>query len=265
MTFRESLRNSHHNFSRQEWGEVGILLKNASLPLEEPQGQPVEIIDSPFPSTLPTYWSRALGEIGCDHSPPNWRRPIIVIPEARTSSWPHSTEMRRELKFKVRGSTIELTRNLVCIDIYDRHAYFEPDLDPWRLGAVGTSEYAISGIVSGRHETIKRLPRPLHILPLSMTFTEMVQALQKRLDCSCGQENRAYYIPPQGWDPRTISKDEWRRGNFFHTDSVQDGRRGAIDREGFIWLWDPFHNAHWDVQLPDGSQHRNISHDGKVL
>jgi len=188
------------------------------------------------------------------------------VPEARTESWPNHGLSEREIKYKINDSVESITRNLVCIESYDKHEYFEPDLDPWRIGAIGSPAETSTGRRGESQESIvKALPRPLHLLPLSFTFTKVVEELQKNVDCSCGQESKAYYIPLKDWDPRTICCEAWRRGNIFPTGRVSGGRSGPIDRDGFIWLWDQLHKNHWDVQLSDGSKHRNVSPDGEIL
>jgi len=256
---------------RYDGREIFHIIKSTLL-LTGSKVQPVEIVDCPCPP-LAADWLSALGEHGCDEIAPSWRRPMIVLSEARSASWPNPTEMRREINYKIKGNSKVITRNLVCIESCDQHTFFEPDLDPWRIGAIGTPAGTVSGGVAVRHEAIKRLPRPLAILPLTLTFSEIVQELLKRIDWFCGQEKQAYYIPPQGWDPRTLNKGEWRDGNVFPTDTVKDirnikrdliGKRGPVDREGRIWLWDLLHNSHWDVQFPDGS-HLNVSSDGRIL
>jgi hypothetical protein len=261
--FRKSLLNNHHNFQRREWEEVGKLLASATF-REAPHGQSVGIVDRPCP-TLSAQWLSALGKNGCDDSSSNWRRPIIVLPEVRSSSWPNSADKGRELKFIISGRADPTMRNLVCIERYDQHTYFEPDLDPWRIGAIGMPAEKVTGNVGERREANRRLPRPMDLLPLKLTFTQIWEKLQRRLDWSCEHEGRAYFIPREEWDPRDISREIWRNGNnIFKTDKVQDGRRGPVDREGRVWLWDWEKNSHWDVQLPDRS-HRNISPDGEIL
>jgi len=269
--FRNSLLNNHPGiYQRREWEKVGKLLSHTFLHARI-HGQPVEIVDTPCPVlSAQAQWLNALGENGCDDSPRNWRRPIIVFPEARSASWPNHTEKNRELKYKINGSTKPTTRNLVCIERYDQHTYFEPDLDPWRIGAIGMPAEEVSGAVGERRETNRRLPRPLHLLPLKLTFTQIWEKLQKRLDWSCEREGRAYYIPREEWDPRTIGRDDWRGGKkIFPTVSLQNPghfptERGVIDREGRIWIWDVQKNHHWDVQLP-GGKHKNVSPDGSLL
>lgn len=264
---RESILNNHHNFQRQEWAEVGRLISHIVLSniLDDRR---IKILDSPFPSLLPAQWINALAESGRDSSPPNWRTPAIVFSGARTSSWPNPGDSARELNYEIVGTTKPIARNLVCIERYDEHTYFEPDLDPWRIGVVGTLGRIASGAIGERRESSRRLPRPLHRLPLDLTLTEIVEELQNRMDWSCDEKGKAYFLPSQAWDPRIIDRDDWRENEIkiFPSGTVMRGGkkiRGNVDRNGRIWLWDPKEN-HWDVQWPGGDYTR-VSQDGTVL
>lgn len=271
--FRTSLMSNRSTFQRQEWGEVGKIIAHTSLGTKA-QGLPVEIIDTPCHALsaegpLSAQWLTALNEHGCGEDPPVWRRPIIIFSETRSTSWPNHDEKNRELKYKINGSTEPTARNLVCIENYNQHTYFETDLDPWRIGAFGTPDKIVTGAVSERREATRRLPRPLQLLPLNLTFTKIWEKLQVRLDWSCGEAGRAYFIPPTDWDPRTIDREEWRGGRIFRTVSLsQPGRypteRGIVDRESRIWVWDKLKNHHWDVQLTSGS-HINVTHEGVIV
>lgn len=262
--FRESLVNSHSNFQRLEWGEVGKLLINATFS-KAPQGKPVEIIGSSFLPILPTHWLSALSEIGCDQSPSNWRRPVIVIPEARTRNWPNYTEKRLELKYKVQGITEELARNLVCIETYNQHTYFEPDLDPWRLGCVG--EPKPDGLLSERALTCMRLPRPPQI-NLKLPLGQLVKELAAISSWRCGTGDSYFYLPPERWNPMNEEKSTWRNATTFSKRRISAGRmKGAYgyrDRDNRIWLWHEAEN-HWDVQLAGGANYAKVSYNGKIL
>jgi hypothetical protein len=247
---------NHTKSQRNDIREIAQIFKSILI-TPACQAQSVEIIERPLP-VLPDQWLNALGGSSAD-----WRRPIIVLPEVRTASWPNHTLKDREIKYKVNGSTEPSIRNLVCIESYDQHTYFEPDLDPWRIGSVGTPTQKATGAIGERREAMRRLPRPLHLLPLTDTFTQIYQKLQGRIEWSCNHAGEAYFIPEQGWDPRTITQEIWRQNQIFRTGALPDGRRGNLDRENRIWLWDPKEN-HWDVQFPKGGYY-SVSHDGRIL
>jgi hypothetical protein len=255
--FLRTFQGDYENYQRADGNFIGATI--ASLVIQERHDGIAEISDTPCPD-LPTDWRNALHYQARDSSAPNWRRPYIVISESRSEEWPQASEIR--LKTSTNNQIIG--RNLVQIEKFDQHDYCEPDLDPWRLGAVGTPAEDATRAVCEQHLSRRRLPRPLGLLPLRYSFDQIVKTLQQHMGWSCGENGRAYYIPPQGWDPRTISREDWRHGNIFRSDSVQGGRRGPVDRDGRIWLWDQLHKNHWDVQWPNGD-YTNVSHDGKIL
>lgn len=244
--FLKVFRDDFRNYQRADGHAIGSII--ASLVILEPYDKEAEISDSPCPELTPS-WRRALDQYGHENASPHWRRPIIVISEFRSDAWPRANEIR----FKTSSDDELRKRNLVHVESYERHAYCEPDLDPWRLGAVGAL-------------TVKqrRLPRPFHLLPLHLTFDQIVQILGQKLECSCGREGKMYYIPPGDWDPRFISKERWRSEDVFPRQNVPGGQKGQRDRAGRIWLWDRLHYTHWDVQLPGGG-HLNVSADGRLL
>lgn len=247
---------NHTKSQRSDIREIAQIFKSILI-TPACQALRTEIVEVPCPD-LSVQWLNALGGTSS-----HWRKPIIVLPEVRSTSWPDHTEKSRELKYKINGSTVPTERNLVSIESYDKHTYFEPDLDPWRIGSVGTPAQKVSGAIGERREAMRRLPRPLHLLPLTHTFTLIFQKLQERIEWSCNHTGEAYFIPEQDWDPRTISKESWRQNQIFRTGALPDGRRGNLDRENRIWLWDPKEN-HWDVQLPGGGYY-SVSHDGRIL
>lgn len=255
--FLSGFRGDFQNYQRHDGHAIGSII--ASLVMQERHDEEAVIADSPCP-VLPPNWRKALDHCGREIASPLWRRPIIVISEFRSATWPRVNEIR----FKTSRDEQIRKRNLVYIESYEQHVYCEPDLDPWRLGAVGPLPEQNAEGIRERHTMQRRLPRPKHRLPLNLTYDQMVQILRQHIEWSCGQEGRAYYIPPDGWDPSSISQAEWRSGNPFPTDTVDGGRRGYKDRQGRIWLWDLLHNTHWDVHLP-GNGHENISPEGVVL
>ncbi len=249
---------------RDDYVEVFRIISSLLLD-DEAEGRPAVIKETPCP-TLTSQWLTALGAHGSNDLPPTWRTPIIFVPEMRSGEWPNQDIDGRELKYKIDDRTEINSRNLVSLERYEEHRNFEPDLDPWRYGATGRPPETVGGAVDERREALRRLPRPPEdILPLHLTFSEIVQRLERRLDWTCGRPGRVYYIPPEGWDPRTKYREEWRSGDVFPKGFVkkEDGSRyyGPIDREKRIWLWDLKENHHWDVQLPNG-KHLNVSHDG---
>jgi hypothetical protein len=255
--FLSGFSSDFRNYQRPDGHAIGSII--ASLIIKERHNEEAVISDSPCP-VLPPNWRKALDHCGREIESPHWRRPIIVISELRSETWPRVTE----IGFRTSSDEQIRRRNLVYIERYERHVYCEPDLDPWRLGAVGPLMEERSDAVRERHLMRQRLPRPRHILPLNLTFDQIVQILRSHMNWSCGQSGRAYYLPPEDWNPNSISQADWRHGNAFPTDTVDGGRRGYRDREGRIWLWDQFHNIHWDVQLP-GGRHQNVSPEGIIL
>ncbi len=259
QSFLNSFHDKFRNYQRNDGSAIGRIIGN--LVMQEQHDHEATISDTPCPE-LPPNWRKALDHCGSADTSPHWRKPIIVISEVRSGVWPQIAE----IEFKASNNMQIRRRNLVHIENYDQHVYCEPDLDPWRLGAVGPLIDQNSGeAVHERHSMRQRLPRPIHLLPLNLTYDQIVQILRNHMEWSCGQEGKAYYIPPQGWDPRTISQDEWRRKKVFHKRREPHGDRwGYVDREDRIWLWDKKHNIHWDVQIPSG-KHINVSPDGYVL
>jgi hypothetical protein len=259
--FLGTFQSDYQNYQRPDGNFIGAVI--AKLVIQERHEGLAEICDIPCPE-LPINWRSALDHRGGDSSAPNWRRPFVVIPESRSEEWPEASEIR----FKTSIDNKIRRRNLVQIEKYDQHDYCEPDLDPWRLCAVGAPAEEVTGAVRERHLSRRRLPRPVDLLPLRYSFDQIVQTLQQQIDWSCSQQGRAYYIPPEGWDPRNISQEGWRKGNAFPKGFARKkrGKRyyGPIDRENRIWLWDIQENHHWDVQLADG-RHVNVSHEGKIL
>lgn len=256
---KDQLYEFYANYTKSQRNDVREIVQIIKSVLLTPtcQAQPVEIVDRSCP-TLSAQWLNALGGSSTD-----WRRPIVVLPEARTANWPNHTLKGRELKYKINGSAEPTSRNLVCIERYDQHTYFEPDLDPWRFGAIGMPVETGTG---ERIESIQMLPRPF---PLTFTFTQIFQELQARMEWSCGHTEKAYFIPEIGWDPRLITQKDWRENKIFGkaivrgSRSKHDGRSGPIDREKHIWLWHS-EERHWDVQLPGGG-YWSVSYDGRVL
>lgn len=257
----DQLHEFYSKNSKSQRNDIRVIARifNSILITPACQTQPTEIVDRPCP-TLTEHWLGALGGSTTD-----WRRPTIVVPEARTEDWPNHGLREREIKYKINGSAESITRNLVCIETYDQHAYFEPDFDPWRIGAIGMPSEIASGSIGERREGMHMLPRPKHILPLAYTFTQIFQKLHERIEWSCGKSEMAYFIPEVGWDPRTISQETWRYKTIqiFRTGTMSDGRRGYLDRENRVWLWDPKEN-HWDVQFPSGGYY-SVSHNGRIL
>jgi len=242
------------NSQRRDWHQVFRIM--TSIFLAEKQGQHVEILGTPCPD-LPEDWLCALGECGCDEEAPSWRKPVVFLAEVRSSAWPNHAEKNRVLSYKAKDGEEKYERNLVCIENYRQHAFFESDLDPWRLGH--------------DPDSTKVLPRPIEddILPLTFTFTQIFNKLQEKIEWTCGQSEKAYFIPEEGWDPRRFNRHDWRETNIFPKNTVKEsrskhnGRSGYVDREKRIWLW---HNEeqHWDVQLT-GREYWSISNNGNVL
>lgn len=243
----------YRNYQRRDGREIAQILARLELS-EEPQSPVAVLLSEPHPQS-DLWWARALARSGTNENSPNWRDPIVLISAARSDHWARGPE----IEYVVEGN--HYRRSIVRIESRDEHPHFEPDFDPWRLGAMGTADGR--GAAREMREARRRLPRPLHLLPLSLDFGELCQTLQNRIDWSCGHPSDVFYIPSQAWDPRTITKEHWRNGTIFPSKTVSGGRRGPEDREGRVWIWDPGENHHWDVQLPDGT-HINVSHTGRI-
>lgn len=256
--FYNILSNGGQGYQRLD-GMYLIRIIKKMISAEDYQGQ-AAIIDVPYPDNLPIEWLGALDREGSDDDAPHWRTPILIIPESRKQQWPNSPEIHY-----TSADGQPRCRNLICSELYAQHKHCEPDIDPWRIGSVGSAPEQIIGGVGERHESRRRLPRPPY-LPLTLSYDDLVTALQNNIEWSCGEARKAYFIPHRTWDPRIISKAQWRSGssNIFESGTVEDGRRGPKDREGRIWLWDRGENHHWDVQLHDG-HHVRVSHTGQIL
>jgi hypothetical protein len=82
---------------------------------------------------------------------------------------------------------------------------------------------------------------------------------------------RYYFIPPTSWDPRTVSEDQWRKGEAFEMARAREKgtrrkpepskRKGYVDYEGHVWVWDSM-KRHWDVQFGGHNEHLPVTHNG---
>ncbi len=191
---------------------------------------------------------------------PDWRNPIVLFPKARSLNWPNQNHTRGLLRYKGIVNPDVFDRSLVCIKEYSQHRFFETALDPWRIGC------------SENSDTAKTLPRPLSLLPLKITFSKMFDILQSRIEWSCGETNKGYFIPTVDWDPRVISISAWKNNTIFKRNTLTEsrskhnGRSGPVDRSERIWLWHE-EEGHWDVQFPKGSDwsYWSISNNGTIL
>lgn len=257
--FVEEFKNDYSNYHRDDGRALANLIAHLVFSGDH-QGQITTEEETLLPADVPLTWLQSLDRKGSTLNPPNWRRPMIFIPEERTGVWPNLPFFKYAT-----SSGEEMRRNLVCLESYEQHQYCEPDIDPWRIGAVGTLPPIVNGTVAERHDARCRLPRPEHILPLHFSFDEIVDRLSRKIDWACGQHGYAYYIPEEGWNPQNIQEGDWRNSiRIFNTRVVEGGRRGPVDRKGRIWLWDQAKNVHWDVQLPGGG-HVNVSPEGLIL
>jgi len=57
------------------------------------------------------------------------------------------------------------------------------------------------------------------------------------------------FIPPENWNQTNFQK--------------KGTRHGYLDQEGNEWIWDKFHNDHWDVQTTNS--YIKVSSSGKIL
>lgn len=214
-------------------------------------------ITKPYPDDLPESWLKVLAANGYTDQPPYWRSPMVLVPEIRRSEW----SADKEITYTVNG--LSRKRNLIAIETYADHPHFESDIDPWRLGCVG--EPVPNAPVDERPTTCRRLPRPPQLLG-KLPLSQLAAEVKEIGDSSCGMDKHYFYLPKVPWEPTERGREDWRNNSFDSNGVVlKEKRTGYIDKNGRIWLWDQLHNTHWDVQLPDGSEHQNVSYDGKIL
>ncbi len=257
--FIQVFTNNYVNFQRPDGPLIYSLIKLLSPyhPLVE---DPAVLCQTQIPN-LPDTWRRALCHCAASDEAPKWRYPMVMVPEIRNAEWPPGNV----LKFNA-GESARI-RNLVRIERYMDHIYFQPDLDPWRLNACGdpTTE---ERDCDARRDTWKRLPRPPE-LPPNLTFDQLQVALQGHVASTNGEGTEMYFVPdPIRWNPKEHPRDRWRNCSVFNREQVQEGqragRRGYLDRDGRIWIW---HNeeSHWDVQIVNVKPHEKVSHTGLIL
>lgn len=262
--FRTSLLSDFRTFQRPEWVEVGRLLSHLSIN-QKIESLPAEIIDTPCPDLLVqwAHWLCALGESGSDDTPPSWRGPTIFLPATRSALWPNHDENNRELRYKANGNTEPSKRNLVCIENYDRHAYFEPDLDPWRLGCVGDPKP--DAPVDERPATCRRLPRPPQ-LRTTVPLSQLAAEARKITNPSCGMDDHYFYLPPVSWQPTERGRENWRNNSFECNGVVLKERgkteSGYVDRNDHVWVWDKGEKDHWDVKTVSDVRVARVSFTG---
>ena len=230
------------------------------------ESEPAEFLSGPIPDDCNETWRRVLAEQAELDDAPVWRCPVVMVPEVRDAEWPQEDE----INFSVGEGT--RVRNLVRIEKYQDHPYFQPDLDPWRLNACGEpiGETRERG---ERRPTWKRLPRPPE-LPESLSFDQLQVALQGDINSTNEEGTELYFVPaPIGWNPNEHQRDPWRNCTAFIRKQVQIGLRadwpGYLDRDGRIWVWHD-EEGHWDVQIrdvqiKDGQRRDNVSHKGEIL
>jgi hypothetical protein len=183
---------------------------------------------------LSSEWRQALHR---EVTAANWRRPQIIFSAVSATDWDSVTESAVTL-----DDSAEMTfRDLACMERYHLHPFAESDTDPWdmRYGAVraeGKTEWP-------------RLPRPprLGTLRGESLEQEMAQGLPRQ-----PLDRPYYFIPSRNWNFNTAPKGDWRTGRGFpHTASFTGSGTGPIDVEKRVWVWDPHHGGHWDVQAAD--------------
>ena len=227
------------------------------------ESEPAEFISEPIPDNCNETWCSVLAEHAESEDAPVWRCPMVMVPDVRHAEWPQG----HVINFNVAGGT--RVRNLVRIERYEDHPHFQPDLDPWRLQACGKPDEGTRDR-DVRRPTLKRLPRPPEI-PVKLSFEELRRILQGDVASTNADGTELYFVPePTGWNPEVYDKDSWRGCRVFDKRVVsfyrspRRGQSGYLDQKGRIWVWDIEKN-HWDVQLHDGREHRNVSHTGRIL
>ena len=258
----ESIRNFQENFINYQRpdGRTVHSLMNLLGPFYPPEENPTFQCQMPIPD-LPEGWKRALCHCAVSDEAPAWRYPIVMVPDVRNAQWPPENQ----IIFDVGEST--RFRNLVSVERYKDHIYFQPDIDPWRLNAYGEPNGDVRGSDAQR-PTWKRLPRPPE-LPENLSLDQLRDALQGIINSTNGGGTELYFVPcPIGWNPTEHQRDPWRNCTVFSQAQVQKGpragRRGYLDREDRIWIWD-YAEGHWDVQIENGDRHDVVSHTGRIL
>lgn len=180
-----------------------------------------------------------------------WRDPVVFAPASRLQYLSSD------------GQEIEIAegakRVLVNLDDLDSNPLYLTDFDPWKC------ERSRGG---DQDKCARDLPRPPACDGATMDAWSGV--LGDTSDALTDNTTHLYFIPSQGWEPESVTKDDWRRHPFgarCSKDIAGKGTKsGPKDRRGRIWDWDDAHGTHWDVQHESSHDIRymNVRPDGVI-
>jgi hypothetical protein len=224
--------------------------QNVSTCLATPNPQPVNLRDS---------WRRALREeIEKEKNHNGWRSPQIIVPKVRREDWrPAGNEINIRCEACAeKAAWGPEVRVLVVLEEYESHHFAMSDLDPWDLQRI----HPPNPDKPRQHPCIlPKLPR-LRNLPVKSLHDKLIEAREE----GCRVNERYYFIPPDGWQPENVDKDQWREGRAFTRKySEERDQMGYCDYEEALWVWDAT-ERHWDVQK-DGNNYVRVSHTGELL
>ncbi len=209
-----------------------------------------KIVDGP--RDLGPLWMQCLRESlsGTD----DWRSPQILVVNERRSSWPMSHTVG--LLAEACSDLVAIAQRdvpLIHIDEYAEHPYARSDRDPWDLRAHHPPQQE----AASHQNQPCILPKPPECIAVEVIdLTEKLKACSSSMTGEC-----CYYIPPNDWDPLTISSTQWRNGRAFPNGVTDHNRSGPKDCDGRVWQWDRT-ERHWDVQFGD-DPHIKINHEGR--
>jgi hypothetical protein len=195
----------------------------------------------------------------------DWRNPQIVAVEERRDLWPKTAE----IEIKLEESGLLEQRAFAILEKYDGHRYVTSDFDPWDLQRCHDAPTG-----SRLNEFPCFLPKHPDLEGLS--FSELQQKLDILRRTGWHYRNRGEdrycYIPPEGWEFTTISKEDWRNNcKTFPRDKSAGGKgSGPIDHWHRVWVWDRQKQTHWDVEFPtrnpeDRPKYWVVSHIGELI
>lgn len=211
--------------------------------------------DSSSPDTrglsLEESWNACAAHVLVDDEAPAWRDPVVFAPRARVHTrWNDEREIELGAGSK---------RVLVDLDETSSNPYYLGDFDPWQC------ERTRGG---GSDTCARDLPRPPGCEDVAMHAWRPI--MDATSDAVTDETTHLYFIPHAGWDPVSITKEDWRRHPLGERHSKEVPRRGVKsgpkDRRGRIWDWDDSHGSHWDVQHESDHDHSymNVQPDGRI-
>jgi hypothetical protein len=187
---------------------------------------------------LSSTWKQSLREVlSTAH---DWRSPQILVTRDRCAYWPNAPLV--DVSAPACGDLGAISPKavpLVEITKYGRHPHARADRDPWDLRALNPP-------LTGGPQNPCLLPKP----PVCEGKpADELKALLRNC-CVRFSTSQWHYVPPEHWDPNSISVIKWRNGNAFPA-GVRGNDHGYLDCDGRIWVWHTT-ERHWDVQLSDG-------------